>query len=288
MQKVTSISGGMSSAYCAANYPTDYNVFALVRTSDPKCKYPDKKLRSLVEDRIQMPFVGTLEDDMIIHTILDLEQFLGKKIDWVSGITFDEVVDDKGGWLPCKHRRYCTYHMKIEPIFHWWHKNFNAPVGMQIGFRCEEGKRIKKKLSQTNKKDLLEFEVSFEKHQTGPHKGKNKWEFVEWQKPLFPMATDMVTKTMVQEYWKGKNVRFAPLNNCVGCFHKTPLLLAHMFKQHPTKLNWFDRKEQQKMKINRLATWRQDTTYTKIKNSKAGSLVGISDFNSCDNGYCGL
>lgn len=100
MKTVTSISGGKTSAYLAANFPTDYNVFALVRTSDLNCKYPDKKIRQVVEDRIQKPFIGTLEDDVIIKTILDLEQFLGKKIDWVSGITYDEVVETKGGLLP--------------------------------------------------------------------------------------------------------------------------------------------------------------------------------------------
>lgn len=66
MKIVTSISGGKTSAFLAANYPTAYNVFALVRIEDPKCKFPDAKIRSMIEDRIQKPFIGTAEDDMRI------------------------------------------------------------------------------------------------------------------------------------------------------------------------------------------------------------------------------
>lgn len=85
MEKVTSISGGETSAYLAVKYPTKYNVFALVTTNDVNCQYPDAKVRQIVSDKIGKEFIGTLEDDVIIKTILDLEQFLGKKIDWVSG-----------------------------------------------------------------------------------------------------------------------------------------------------------------------------------------------------------
>ena len=58
MKTVTSVSGGKTSAYLAANYPTDYNVFALVTTSDKTCLYPDKKLRQVVGDRIGREFIG--------------------------------------------------------------------------------------------------------------------------------------------------------------------------------------------------------------------------------------
>ena len=44
MKTVNSLSGGKTSSYIAANYPADYNVFALVRIEDEKCKFPDKKI----------------------------------------------------------------------------------------------------------------------------------------------------------------------------------------------------------------------------------------------------
>ena len=92
MIKVNSLSGGKTSSYIAANYPADYDVFSLVRIEDENCRFPDEKIRKEVEDRIQAPFIGTAEDDTIIYTMLDLEQYIGRPISWVSGITFDEVV----------------------------------------------------------------------------------------------------------------------------------------------------------------------------------------------------
>ena len=97
MKTVNSVSGGKTSSYIAKHYPADYNVFALVRTNDKKCLFPDKKIRQEVSDRIGKEFIGTLEEDTIIYTMLDLEQFIGSKIDWVSGNTFDEVVTRKNG-----------------------------------------------------------------------------------------------------------------------------------------------------------------------------------------------
>ena len=55
---VNSLSGGKTSSYIAANYPADYNVFALVRIQHEASKFPDKKIRQLVEDRIQAPFIA--------------------------------------------------------------------------------------------------------------------------------------------------------------------------------------------------------------------------------------
>ena len=107
MKTVNSLSGGKTSSYIAANYPADYNVFSLVRTDDKKCMFPDAKIRQQVSDRLGTEFIGTLEDDTIIYTMLDLEQFIGSKIDWVTGKTFDAVLKT-AGTLPDPLRRYCT------------------------------------------------------------------------------------------------------------------------------------------------------------------------------------
>lgn len=45
MKTVNSLSGGKTSSYIAANYPADYNIFALVRIEDKNCKFPDEKIR---------------------------------------------------------------------------------------------------------------------------------------------------------------------------------------------------------------------------------------------------
>jgi len=103
MKTINSLSGGKTSSYIAANYPADYDVFSLVRIEDTKCKFPDEKIRREVEDRIQAPFIGTAEDDTIIYTMLDLEQYIGRPITWVTGKTFEDTIKQykmkKGGVL---------------------------------------------------------------------------------------------------------------------------------------------------------------------------------------------
>ena len=51
MKTVTSISGGKSSAYIAANYPADYLVFSLVRSSNESLRFKDKYVKQMVEDK---------------------------------------------------------------------------------------------------------------------------------------------------------------------------------------------------------------------------------------------
>lgn len=283
MRKVVSISGGKTSAYIAANYQADRLVFSLVRTDDKTCRFPDRKLAAKVEERINAPFVGTLEDDLIIYTMFDLEQFLGRQIDWVTGITFDEVVKTKGGWLPNKLHRYCTTHMKLEPIFYWWAETFGEPVEMMIGFRANEGRRVNSVLSSVNEQGLSEFKATFEKHEGGRHDGLNKWEMVAWRRPTFPLFDDGIFKDDIENFWEDKPVRFAPLNNCVGCFHRNPMLLRKMYDFHPEKLQWFADQEGDKK-----AFWRSDISYNKIINHPLQLELSLADFSECDSGFCGV
>jgi len=277
MKTVTSISGGMTSAYVAANYPSDYYVFALVTTNDKKLLYPDAKLRKVVSDKIGKEFIGTLEDDIIIHTILDLEQFIGKEINWVVGYAFEDIIKKKGMYLPNKTQRFCTTEMKLRPIFNWWYVNINEPIQMQIGFRANEERRANNMLSKVNSDGLLEFKETFEKKN-----GRNKWSTIAWQKPTFPLIEDSIYKENIVNYWNGKKVRFAIRNNCVGCFHRNPLLLKKMWDNFPDKMQWFADKEIGK------STWRSDVSYKKIKTAFSQIDLFDDDFSDCDSGYCGL
>jgi hypothetical protein len=283
MKKVNSLSGGKTSSYIAANYPADYNVFSLVRVEDENCKFPDEKIRKEVEDRIQAPFIGTVEDDMIVYTMLDLEQFIGSKIDWVTGKTFDEIILRKNGttFLPSYMRRFCTTEMKVEPIKKFWLDNINEPIDMRIGFRANEHSRAKSMLNRLNDNG---FES--DKFVVGKSKnGRNKWSEMEWRKPTFPLIKDGVFKDTVESFWKGKPVRFAWMNNCVGCMHKEPILLNKMSKLHPEKLEWFASKE--RISSNS-ATWRENITYDEIIKYNIQTELFEDDFNDCDSGYCGL
>ena len=292
MKTVNSLSGGKTSSYIAANYPADYNVFALVRTNDKKCMFPDKKIRQIVSDRIGKEFIGTLEMDTIIYTMLDLEQMIGKEINWVSGKTFDEVISTKNTsgkiFIPNYSMRFCTVDMKIEPISDWWLKTIAEVVEMRIGFRANETKRAKTTISKLNKNGNLEINKIVGQHKNG----RKKWEIFEWQKPNFPLIKDNIYKDNIEEFWKDKPVRFASFNNCVGCFHRNPILLKHMSNKEPEKFDWFNRKEQQSLidydgkKIKR--TWKFRTTYQQIKDSLEQLSLFDDDFDDCDSGYCGL
>lgn len=283
MKIVTSVSGGKTSAYIAANYPSDYLVFALVRTSDKSCEFKDRKIAREVEDRIGKPFIGTLEEDSIIYTMLDLEQFAGKKIDWVSGITFDDVVDKKGGWLPNTLHRYCTTNMKLEPIFYWWAETIGEPCIMNIGYRANEVNRAQRMIEKLNKNGFSEYKATFEKHQSGAHKGKNKWESVEWRKPAFPLVDDGIFKSDIESYWVGKPVRFAHRNNCVGCFHRSAAVLKEMSELEPEKFDWFMNQEGGKNGF-----WKSTISYKKIKEEYNQKSLFDKGTAGCDSGFCGI
>ena len=282
MKTVNSLSGGKTSSYIAANYPADYNVFALVRTEDKNCMFPDKKLRQEVSDRIGNEFIGTLEDDIIIYTMLDLEQYIGKKIDWVSGKTFDKVINRNGKkYLPNVTQRFCTTEMKLQPIFDWWQKELNEVVEVRIGFRANEQSRAKTMLSKTNENGYSTFKTI-----VGKRKTQNKWADIEWQKPLFPLIDDNIYKDTIELFWQDKPIRFAYMNNCIGCFHRNEILLKHMSDKHPEKYQWFINAEQETG--NNVRTFKNGINYEQIKNSFKQTELFDTDFNECDTGYCGL
>ena len=282
MKTVNSLSGGKTSSYIAANYPADYNVFSLVRTNDKNCMFPDAKVRQMVSDRLGTEFIGTLEEDMIIYTMLDLEQFIGSKIDWVTGKTFDDVILRNGKkYLPNVTQRFCTTEMKLQPLFNWWRNEINEVVEMRIGFRANEGNRAKTMLSKVNENGYSTFKTI-----VGKRKTQNKWGDIEWQKPRFPLIEDNIYKDKVEKYWKDKNVRFAYMNNCVGCFHRNEVLLKLMSDKHPSKFQWFINAEQETG--SNVRTFKNGVSYDKIKDSLKQIELFDDDFNDCDSGYCGL
>ena len=281
MKKVNSLSGGKTSSYIAVNYPADYNVFSLVRTTDKNCLFPDKKLRQEVSDRIGKEFIGTLEEDTIIYTMLDLEQFIGSKIDWVSGKPFDDaIITTKKGtkYLPNKMARYCTTELKTIPILHWIYEVVKEPVLMRFGYRANETKRAIKMLDKTDEDGFTSVKATFEKRKDG----RNSWKDYRYCKPEFPLITDNIYKDTIEEFWKGKPVRFAYMNNCVGCWWRSPLLLKKMSDKHPEKMQWFADQETEKSK------WRSDIMYKDIIKWKTQMELFDDDFNECDSGYCGL
>jgi hypothetical protein len=279
METINSLSGGKTSSYIAVNYPADYNIFSLVRTDDKSLLFPDKKIRQIVSDKIGREFIGTLEQDEIIYTILDLEQLIGKEINWISPLSFDELIK-KRNYLPNKVTRFCTVEMKIKPIAQWCLENTKLPIEMRVGFRANEMRRAKSMIDRrTNGVELFKFNV-------GNHKdGRNKWKELPYRVAKFPLIEDGIFKDTIEEFWKDKDVRFAYMNNCVGCFNRSEILLKHMSNKDEKTFEWFAKKERE---INYKATWKTGTNYDKIKNYKTQLNLFDEDFNECDSGYCGL
>lgn len=277
MKTINSLSGGKTSSYIAVHYPADYNIFSLVRTNDVRVLFPDAKVRQIVSDKIGTEFIGTLEEDTIIYTMLDLEQFIGQEIVWVSETTFEDVIDKAGGYLPNIMTRFCTSKMKVEPIAQWCYENTELPIEMRIGFRANEMSRAKT-MSERAIDGIEHF-----KFKVGEKNGRNKWKELPYRKTTFPLIKDAIFKDTIENYWKDKPVRFAYQNNCVGCFHRSELMLKHMSNKAEKQFNWFIEMERKNG-----CTFKNGITYERIKNYRTQLELFDDDFNDCDSGYCGL
>jgi hypothetical protein len=285
MKTVNSISGGKTSAYIAANYPADIDIFALVRIEDNDnlwMKGKDEKTRQLVSDKLGgVEFIGTAEQDEIIYTILDIEQFTGRAVDWVTGDTFEQVIKNHSDYLPNQIARFCTTDMKILPIFNHLRDKTDLPVEMRIGFRPNEVSRMETVKGRADENGLEFMKTIIGKSKTG---NLNKWGEVPYRHVTFPLIDDNVRADSIHNYWKDKPVRFAYRNNCVGCVNRQPLFLSHMANKDPETFNWFIKQEKRtgnkfnsKMKYEKIKRW-----------GVQNQLFSDDDFNECDSGYCGI
>jgi hypothetical protein len=282
MRTVNSLSGGKTSSYIAVHYPADYNVFALVRTNDKKCLFPDAKIRQIVSDKIGTEFIGTLEEDTIIYTMLDLEQYIGKEIIWLSDKSFEQVINkykmaNGKNYLPNQVTRYCTVDMKVKPIAQWCYDNTSLPIEMRIGFRANEVSRANNMMDRAiNGIENFKFKI-------GEKNKRNQWKTLPFRIAKFPLIEDAIFKDTIEIFWKDKPVRFAYQNNCVGCFHRSELMLKHMSNKAEKQFNWFI-----EMELKNESTFKNGITYQKIKNYKTQLELFDDDFNSCDSGHCGI
>jgi len=281
MKTVNSISGGKTSSYLAKHYPADINIFSLVRIEDTNnlwMKGKDEKTRQLVSDKLGKEFIGTAEMDEIIYTILDLEQFIGSKITWTTGKTFEEVIKQNYGYLPNKMTRYCTVEMKLKPIFNWLKENTELPVEMRIGFRPNELQRAEGVLKRADENGIEYFNTVI-----GKRKTQNKWGLVPYRKVTFPLIENNISKDLIYNFWNDKNVRFAYRNNCVGCVNRQPLMISHMAQKDLDKVKWFEKQE-----LNTGNRFLSDVSFSQILNFGIQNTFFDDDFNECDSGFCGI
>jgi hypothetical protein len=187
----------------------------------------------------------------------DLEQFLGREITWIRGVSYDELLHKRylraqlGNlkWLPSWARRYCTEEMKLLPIFMWWFHNIGEKVKMRVGFRADEFDRM---IRFFNNSDPTNFTIPTSCSTRGERRQRNEtfnWRFVE-----MPLVKDGVDKLEVDSYWRNKTVggdlfeekrviEFPKISNCVMCFHKIRETLLLMAIINPEKMDWGASKE---------------------------------------------
>ena len=296
---LNSLSGGKSSAYMSVHYPADHEVFSIVcldsKELTPKdpglVKYANTKLEQSGFLSMYGEFVATPEFDSIIKTMMELEQLIGRNIVWVRGLSYEQTVGSKGGWLPNKLHRYCTYWTKIVPIFEYWLMRIGTPIEERIGFRATEKKRVSK-----NRKTKYLKTVQYNP-QMGIKSQRNKWKDYCYSSMSFPLYFDKVHPETIHSFWNTKPVTFSDLNNCGGCFNRHPVLLAyiyHKYEEQKAKFDyfWIEQENYNRKKYNKKTQWRSDVAYediVKLVPQQEDLFGNLSEkFSGCETGSCGI
>ena len=276
MKTVNSLSGGRTSSYMAYHFPADYNIFSLVRIEADYCKPKDKSIVKYVSDKIGMDFIATAESDKTLYVVRDLEQLIGRKITWVTGDTFEQVVSKRKA-LPNVVWRFCTTEMKMKPIFDWWYENF-APekIDMNLGFRYDEKER-----GYDHKTGKKKTEKPF-KHIIGQSdNGRNIWKETYWRNTSYPLVSDLVTTYKVKKWADSTSLVFPEDSNCVGCFHKDVQQLRKNFDDEPLKMRWFMELEQKTKR-----RFKSEMSYEDVKKIGLQYDFFFGTGSGCQAGFC--
>ena len=279
MKTVNSLSGGKTSSYIAVHYPADLEIFSMVCIEDHNAAgwlKRDKSLMNYARNKLERfndqfgQFNATAEDPIIIKTMRDLEQKLGKNIVWVRGESFEKVMQNAKA-IPNRDKRFCTTELKLRPIFNYCYLNIGELVEMRLGYRHDESHRS------------LTASTSFK----FPHscnfygQGRQKHKLVEWRKNTFPLIDDKIIHYHIKQYWDSQSIIFPEDSNCQMCFWKNPQQLRKNFDTNPSIMKWAGVQEAIK---NR--TFKDDINLFQI------SKLGIQqDFlfgtgTGCNSGFC--
>lgn len=270
MKTINSLSGGKTSSYMAIHYPADYNVFSLVKIEAQYCRPKDKSLVKYVSEKIGDDFIATAESDITLNVVRDLEQLLGKNINWVCGDSFDEVIRKRKA-IPNQMWRFCTTEMKMKPIFDFCQKEFGEIIDMRIGFRYDEKERGERNQNNTHFKTIVGQSDN----------GRNKWKEIEWRKLSFPLIESKTTHIRVNNWADSTNLEFPIDSNCVGCFHKPFQQLRKNWDNEPNKMRWFSEME---VKMNR--NFKKEMSYKTVKKIGLQKGFNFGTGSGCQAGFC--
>ena len=271
MKTVNSISGGKTSSYMALNYPADYNVFGLVCIESQEAKPKDKGLIKYISEKLNIDFVATAESDKTLVIVRELEQKLGKEINWVTGKTFDQVIRDKK-FLPNQMMRFCTSQMKLDPIFNFCQNEIKEVVEMNIGFRFDEKERAERNKDNTHYKTIIG---------RSKNGNQNKWGSVYWRELNFPLVDSKITNYDVIKWSKNSNLDFPLDSNCVGCFWKPIQQLRKNWEDEPSKMQWFS--DQEKTMNSK---FKKEMTFEQIKKIGLQKDFFFGTGSGCQAGFC--
>jgi hypothetical protein len=271
MTTVNSISGGKTSSYMAIHYPADFNVFSLVCIEDKKCTPKDSTLVKYVSNKLDTDFIATVESDKTLVLMMELEQKLGTSIDWVSGKTFEKVIQHRK-FLPNMMMRFCTSDMKLDPIFNFCRNNVADVVNMRIGFRFDEKERGERNKNNTHYKTIVG------KTKNGK---QNKWGEIYWRELNFPLIDNKIVNADVIKWSKSSGLVFPEDSNCVGCFHKPIQQLRKNWDDEPLKMQWFS---DQEAKMNK--KFKKEMSYKDIKKVGLQKEFYFGTGSGCNAGYC--
>jgi len=237
MKTVNSLSGGKTSSYLALHYPADLEVFALVCIDDHNAgTRVDRKLMQMANDRLQKycshqkPFVATSEDPVILKTMFDLEQVLGREIIWLRGMGWEDMLRAKKA-IPNIDKRFCTTILKIIPIFEFLYFYNQIPVKMRMGYRYDEPERA------GNFSDVLHY-PTYCQYRPNSNTWVHRWQDITWRIGEYPLIRDKVHHHHIQQYWQDKPIIFPLDSNCQNCFWKSEQQLRKNYDTNPSIMKW--------------------------------------------------
>ncbi|QEL01559.1 hypothetical protein FKG96_12330 [Olivibacter sp. LS-1] len=298
MLTVNSISGGGTSGYIYANYPADIDVFALCCIEDRNAgRDLDKKLVQMANDRLQKycshwpEFVATSEDPIILKTIFDLEQMVGREIIWVRGMGWETMLRIKRA-IPNMDKRFCTTIMKMQAIFELLYMHFELPVKMRLGYRWDEmerANRLRETFKMSTHCEIYDdpeelknpvMRKALTKHPKGFYY-MHRWKDVLWRIGEFPLIEDKIIHYHIKEYWKDKGIPFPVDSNCQNCFWKDPQQLRKNFEANPPIMYWAAIQEE--VMGN---TFKEDNSLLEIRNMGIQLDFFFGTGSGCKAGFC--
>jgi 3'-phosphoadenosine 5'-phosphosulfate sulfotransferase (PAPS reductase)/FAD synthetase len=138
------------------------------------------------------------------------------------GEPFETLLNFKG-YNPNAVARFCTQELKVRTI-----KRYLLSIGWDywtsaIGIRADEAQRVKTK------------------------RARERW------KNWYPLNDAGVIKRDIMDFWESEPFDLAlygrngvtPKGNCDGCFLKSEATLAMMWREHPDRMEWWSRMEDQ-------------------------------------------